>query len=159
MSRGFTTRRARRSDLSGMVSLVETHRLALASYEPTFWRKAAASRRWTRLHFGLLLIRRTWAIVAECDGQVCGFLIAIPQRAPPVFDPGMKTALIDDFCIAAGADYHAVATALFDHVRPLLRDAGFGQLVVISAVRDEAKSAFLRGQQIHPVSQWSVGSS
>ena len=36
---------------------------------------------------------------AESGAIVRGFVIARIMNAPPVYDPGGKTALVDDFCV------------------------------------------------------------
>jgi GNAT superfamily N-acetyltransferase len=101
--------------------------------------------------------RKSWIHVAERHGAVIGFIIALPKRAPPIFAPGTKTALIDDFCVAPDQDFAVVGAALLGAVRPRLRAAGFGQLVVVNAAGDRQFGAFLEAQGIRPVCQWSLG--
>ncbi len=98
-------------------------------------------------------------MVAERDGLVIGFVIALPKAAPPVFAPGTKTALIDDLCVDPGESFAEITASLLGAIRPLLCEAGFGQLVVVNAIGDAERGEFLESQGIRPVCQWSLGTS
>lgn len=152
-------RKARRSDLNRMVEITGDYRQKLATIEPQYWRPAANARFWTRAFFGFLMLRKSWILVAERSGRVIGFVIALPKAAPPVFAPGTKTALIDDFYVDPVERFDEVATLLLSAIRPQLSKAGYGQLVVINAVGDSERGRFLEAQGIRPVCQWSLGTS
>lgn len=159
MSGVITIREARRSDLDRMVDLTSCYRQRLVELEPQYWRPSARARFWTRTFFSWLMLRKSWIWVAERTGLVIGFVIALPKAPPPVFSPGTKTALIDDFYVDPGESFAEIAGILLNTVRPILRKEGYGQLVVVNAKGDTERGDFLETQGIRPVCQWSLGKS
>src|SRR5438128_6163438 len=102
-------RRARREDAPAMVDLSEQKRIQYEAYQPRFWRTAADSRE-RQLPFLEKLIDsdRVIALVHEAAGRIDGFVIASMVEAPPVYDPGGQTCLIDDFAVGAASDWATI---------------------------------------------------
>ena len=96
-------------------------------------------------------------MVAESDAELLGFAHALPKRVPPVYDPGTRAALVDDFCVAQPALYDTVGAALLDALGAILREDGRGLLIVSSACGDEPKAALLRRYGLTATSQWWSG--
>src|SRR4051794_11746834 len=111
-----TIRKAGSADIARMVELSEQKRLQYQAYQPRFWRKAPDSREKQLLHFERIVAAdRTIALVHEWDGGIDGFVIATLLDAPPVYDPGGLTSLIDDFVVADEA-WEIVGAALLEAV-------------------------------------------
>ena len=91
--------------------------------------------------------------MAEIDGEVRGFLIAQPTPSPPVYDPGGRTALIDDFVVAPD-QWETVGAQLLGEARQRLRAADFAQIVVVSARQDEDKTRLLESTDLSLASTW-----
>ena len=148
-------RPAKATDIPTAVAMVERSRRQQQKYQPTFWRKAENSAKATESFFARLVDEPgTYFLVATEGSQVQGFLIAAKFPAPPVFDPGGETYLIDDFCVAEPHLWLTVGEALLSHASTLIHEHGGAQIVVVSADRDLAKSEMLRRSDLTVASNW-----
>ena len=150
-------RPARFGDIAALVALIERRRDEYQVVVPLFWKKASHSADWSRRYYRfLLLTRRATMLVAESDGIVMGFLIAVRAKVPPVFDPG-PTVFVDDFYVAAPARWTDIGGALVDRLRQIARNRGWRQLIVVSGTADAAKNAFLAAHGLTETSSWWTG--
>jgi hypothetical protein len=81
-------------------------------------------------------------------GRLLRFLTAAPMRAPPVYDPGGSTVLIDGFCVTAPFLWPSVGRALLDRPREEGRAAGLRQIVVVCGRADRSKAEFLHSAEL-----------
>jgi GNAT superfamily N-acetyltransferase len=132
-----TIRSARREDAPAMVDLSEQKRFEYEQYQPRFWRKAAGSRE-KQLPFFERLIEsdRVIALVLEGLGGIDGFVIASLTEAPPVYDPGGSTCLIDDFVVRRPGDWETVGKELLAAADREARKRGAMQTVVVCGRQD-----------------------
>ena len=145
---------AQEADIDACVRLAEARRALYETFEPRFWKRAAGASELSRLWFAHLFAKaETLALVAETEDQVRGFLIAQPTPSPPVYDPGGRTALIDDFVVEPDL-WPIVGRGLLDEARRRLRELGYAQIVVVGARRDEAKTALLEETDLSLASTW-----
>ncbi|MFT4936728.1 MAG: GNAT superfamily N-acetyltransferase [Pseudoalteromonas distincta] len=145
---------AEASDVEACVQLAEARRALYETFEPRFWRRAENAAEMSRLWFAHLFAKEdVLALVAEIDGEVRGFLIAQPTPSPPVYDPGGRTALIDDFVVAPD-QWGTVGAQLLSEARQRLRAADFAQIVVVSARQDEDKTRLLESTDLSLASTW-----
>jgi GNAT superfamily N-acetyltransferase len=148
-------RKAEATDIQAAVELVERNRRQLQKYQPTLWRKAANSAPATEKFFtGLLTEHDTFFLVAIEGSRLQGFLIARKFAAPPVFDPGGDTYLIDDFCVLEPRLWLGIGEALLSHASTLIHEHGGAQIVVVCADRDLAKTEMLRRSDLTIASNW-----
>lgn len=149
-----TIRGAEGRDVPAMVELSEQKRLEYQGYEPRFWRKAADSREKQTPYFERLLTgERAIALVHERDGTIDGFIIGTLMEAPPVYDPGGLTCLVDDFVVDP-AEWTTVGVALLAEVERVARERGAVQTVVVCGHRDAAKRSMLGGARFSLASEW-----
>ena len=97
-------------------------------------------------------------LVAEQDGLVLGFLVAMRARVPPVFDPG-PTMFVDDFYVAAPDRWADVGALLFTRLREIAVECHWRQLIVVSGTGDEPKNGFLSSVGLSPTSTWWTGAA
>lgn len=148
-------RKARASDIEATVELVEHDRRQRQKHQPLFWRKAVKSAVATRAFLDKLLTEPgTLFLVAVEGSQMLGFLVARKFPAPPVYDPGGDTYLIDDFCVLEPRHWLTVGEALLSHASTLIHEHGGVQVVVICADRDLAKAEMLRRSDLTIASNW-----
>ena len=148
-------RPAREADVPALVALVEARRRVYEGYQPVFWKKAERSAEMSAAFLPMLLAREgVVGLVAETDGRIEGFLIAAPTPAPPVYDVPGPTYTVDDFAVAEPELWATTGRALLARLREIGRAAGWAQLVVISALADEAKSAALAEDGLSIASTW-----
>jgi GNAT superfamily N-acetyltransferase len=140
-----------------MVDLSEQKRLQYQSYQPTFWRKAADSREKQLPHLERQLSSdRAIALVHEQDGAIDGFLIATLIEAPPVYDPGGLTCVIDDFVVAEARDWQSTGTALLAEANRQAGSRGGVQTVVVCGHQDQPKRRMLAASGFSIASEWYV---
>ena len=148
-------RKARASDIEVVTELVERDRRQRQKHQPLFWRKAANSKAATQAFLAELLTEPgTFFLVAVEGSQMLGFLVARKFPAPPVYDPGGDTYLIDDFCVSEPRHWLTVGEALLSHASTLIHEHGGVQVVVICADRDLAKAEMLRRSDLTIASNW-----
>ncbi len=145
-------------DVPGMVALSEQARSRLMTYLPTFWRKAEhAAAAQTEFFTDLLTKDQTILRVHDTTVGIDGFIIAMLIDAPPVYDPGGLTCLIDDFCVQHDADWPTVGRDLLHAATAAAREQGAVQVSVICPDRYAAKRTFLATQGLVVGSSWHVG--
>jgi GNAT superfamily N-acetyltransferase len=150
-------RKAHRDDAPAIVDLSERKRLEYQVYQPRFWRKATDSRE-KQLPFIERLIEsdRVIALVHEEQGRVDGFVIASLMEAPPVYDPGGQTCMIDDFAVGDPSGWPDVGQELLAAARQAAEERGAVQTVVVCGHRDEPKRQMLAGEGFSLASEWYV---
>jgi GNAT superfamily N-acetyltransferase len=140
-----------------MTTVAAIRREQYARYQPLFWRPAAGAQDKHRSYLASLVANdEVISLVSEDDGQLTGFLIATLTAAPPVYDPGGLTCLIDDFVIVPAARW---PTAGVELLRAGLAQAvrrGAVQAVVVTGHLDEPKRQALSACGLAVASEWWV---
>jgi GNAT superfamily N-acetyltransferase len=150
-------RAAREEDVRRMVELSEAKRRQYQAYQPVFWRKAAdAVERQYPFLARLVEKGEAIALVAEDEGGVVGFVVATLVAAPPVYDPGGLTCMIDDFVVARAADWETAGKRLLEEAGRQARERGAVQAVVVCGHQDEAKRQMLAALGFEIASEWHV---
>ena len=152
-------RKTNSSDVVDCVDLVEARRLRYEEYEPQFWRRADDSRSTSVEWFSNLFSDvDVLSLVATEESAVVGFLIARDAPAPPVYNPGGPTALVDDFCVAEGR-WMDVGKNLLIRAKEELHSSGCTQIVVVGAHKDTEKTSFLETTTLSLASTWWTSST
>jgi GNAT superfamily N-acetyltransferase len=151
-----TVREAAPTDVERMAELADSKRRQYEPFAPTFQRPAANA---TEVHSPWLarLVQDpdvgTFVNEDESSG-VDGFVIITIAPAPPVYDPGGPTSLIDDFTVAQPHLWRTAGAALLDAAREWAMERGAAQLVVISGPHDSPKRALLDDAGLYVASEW-----
>jgi hypothetical protein len=103
----------------------------------------------------LLGEENTIALVYEQNNTLDGFLFARLLSAPPVYDPGGLTCLIDDFTVNEGL-WLSAGMELLAAAREAARARGAVQVVVVCAHLDEPKRRMLAAAELSIGSEWYV---
>ena len=74
----------------------------------------------------------------------------------PVYDPGGKTCLVDDFAVDSAGDWTTVGNALLAAALQEARERGAVQAVVVCGHRDDPKRHMLAGDGFSIASEWYV---
>lgn len=150
--------RARDGDLSDLLGIAAAARELSARYQPRFWRPALDAVERQREFFQALLTDGDALVVVGRRGTTsCGFGTARIVSAPPVYDPGGPTCVVDDFAVTDPDDWPEIGPALMRAIRDWAADRGAVQFVVVTAQLDEAKRAVLRAGGLSVASEWWVG--
>lgn len=150
-------RRATTDDVDRMVELAALKRAQYQEYSPIFWHPADRAEQAQRSFFNRLVVDSEWICLVHDDSdRVDGFLIAQTVQPPPVYDPGGKACMIDDFVVADPSLWATVGRALHDEAERLARDSGAVMSVTVCGQRDEAKRRALVESGAHIASEWYV---
>jgi len=150
-----TIRAAEARDLDALLELSEVRRQEYATYQPVFWRPAPRARDHQRPYLaGLLGEQDVLARVAVTHTAVVGFAIGRLMPAPPVYDPGGPTCLIDDFTVVDADSWLTVGLDLLRAVSDAARERGAVQVVAITPFQDAAKRTALKAGGLDIASEW-----
>jgi hypothetical protein len=140
-----------------MAELAELKREQYKTHAPIFHRPKPDVR---DLHAAFLASQienreRQLALVHEAaSGHVDGFLIATMVPAPPVYDPGGLTCLIDDFTVDRSDLWATVGRELLEEAIRLSEPMGGVQTVVVCGPQDGPKRAMLLDSGQIVASEW-----
>jgi len=148
-------RQAVADDIAAMVALSDRDRTRREKSDPEFFRKNPAGAEFQTYFFKKQLEdERVIAMVDEDTGKLRGFVIASIMQAPPVYDPGGLTVLIDDFTVADEKEWNSVGLALLEHVKTEGKVRGAVGVVTICARGDDLKHRWLEEIGTRVVSEW-----
>jgi hypothetical protein len=152
------TRPARQDDVEAVTALAAARRREYEAYQPRFWRQAddALARHRTYLH-GLVDEPDQIFLVTGDAGSVSGFVIGRLVPAPPVYEPGGSTCLVDDFAVESPDEWTSVGPVLLRDLSRAARARGAVQLVVVSGRHDEPKRSALRAAGLVVGTEWWIG--
>ncbi len=151
----LSIRRAQAGDVDTMVRLVAMKRAELERHEPVMWRRSRDADEMTRAFYRHQVEESTVILLAaEIEGRVAGFINGVLQNAPPVYDPGGKALMVDDFVVEAGETGDRAALALLDAVKSEGRARGAVQMIIVTAARDERAAGWFRAKGLHVASTW-----
>jgi GNAT superfamily N-acetyltransferase len=150
-------RSAETRDIPGMIELAARKREEYEKFAPTFWRRAEDGEERQIDFFEAQLERpNTICLVDEQGGTLGGFLIAGITEAPPVYSPGSRVCMIDDFAVAEPSQWPTVGKSLLNEVQRLASERQANLTVVICGNRDEPKRQFLSSEGMYIASEWYV---
>ena len=140
----MTIRKAAETDIPQMVDLSEKKRVEYETHQPVFWKKAKDSREKQNLFFQSQIKRdNIIALVDEEGGTLKGFLVAALVPAPPVYDPGGLTCVIDDFVVPDRNEWVEAGKKLLEETQKQARAHGAVQSAVFCGHLDQSKREML----------------
>ncbi len=106
----------------------------------------------------LLACEDVGVFVVDSEARVRGFVIASVGDAPPVYDPGGATCMVDDFVVDQDSSWATAAPLLLAAVRRWAVRQGPVQLVVVTGHHDQPKRDQLAAAGLSLTSEWWTGS-
>jgi hypothetical protein len=148
---------ATHDDVGEVAALADARRGEAERHQPLFWRKAENALEVHReyLH-GLVDDPEHIFLVARQSGGISGFVIGRLLPAPPVYDPGGLTCLVDDFAVAAADEWATLGVDLLRAVAGRARGRGAIQVVVVAGRHDTLKGQALQTAGLAVASEWWV---
>ena len=143
-------------DAGRMAELAEQKREDYKRHAPTFHRPKEGARAGHRRFLGSLIEdegKITLVHEAE-DGHVDGFIVGMLIQAPPVYDPGGLTCLVDDFIVEAPSLWASVGAGLLAETIVQAQPRGAVQTVVVCSPHDAAKRSMLGATGHVVASEW-----
>ncbi len=142
------------NDLDAIEELAEMKRAQYAAYQPRMWNPAVEAKEKHAAYLkDLISAGKVIALMHECGGNVDGFLIGDVRPAPPVYDAGGLTCVVDDFMVER-EDWEGAGVALLNEALRIAKTRGASQLIVVCGHRDEAKRAMLKRRGLSIASEW-----
>ena len=152
-------KRASLDDLDLLLAIASGCPTAYAEYQPRFWRPAPDAGERQRAYFTAMLDDdKALVLTATEDADLRGFAIGRLVSAPPVYDPGGVSCVVDDFAVADPDEWSTIGSVLFDALRSWAASRDAAQMIVVTARLDEPKRAALRSRGLTVASEWWVGS-
>ena len=150
-------RTAKHSDVGDLVRISSKFRAELAEFQPQFWRVAEGADEKQKGFFEFVVTQEKMVVlVAERAKCVCGFLMAAFVPAPPVYDPGGLTCIVDDFGVSDANDWSEIGDLMLKHLAEQAEGKGCSQLVVICPHLHQGKRNLLDGSGFSIASEWWV---
>lgn len=152
----MAAREATPADVERMVELADRARQQYAPHAPVFQRPAADARE-VHLPWLARLVGEpaVGAFVHEdAEDEVDGFVIVTTVNAPPVYDIGGLSAMIDDFAVSAPDRWTTAGAVLLDAATTWARARGAVQVVVVAGPHDGPKRAALDAAGLYVASEW-----
>lgn len=152
----MSVREARPGDVDRIAELADLKRREYEQFAPVFQRPATDAM---DIHLPWLaqLVEDTEVgsfVHEDNNGEVDGFVIITTTPAPPVYDPGGLSSVIDDFVVSTPDIWPTAGAALLDVARAWARSHGAVQVVVVSGPHDVTKRAALRDAGLFVASEW-----
>ena len=148
-------RDALEADVPSIVALLQQRREVYQHYSPIFW-KISEQAVESQTPFIRRLVQNVdvLTIVQEHNDHVNGVLIATTMNAPPVYDPGGKVCMIDDYVVEDPALWQEVGTHLLAHCRDWAKNQGCVLQIIVCGQKDVAKSTMLQDAGAEVASEW-----
>ena len=150
-------RTAEDCDLEEILNLANAKRLEYEIYQPVFWRVAPdAIAQQTDYIASQIADEKVITLVATSESKVVGFVIGRLVPAPPVYNLGGLTCLVDDFVVNENDSWETVGVDLLHQVRKAALSRGAAQVVVVCGHLDEPKKKMLEKSSLTIASEWWV---
>lgn len=151
--------RAHAEDLEQLLAIAAERRTAYAAYQSQFWRPAAEAVDRQRAYFNACLDDDDTCVLkaVEASARLHGFGIGLLVPAPPVYDPGGPSCVVDDLAVADAEEWPTLGPLLLDGLRDWAVRRGAAQIIVVTAHLDEPKRSALQGHGLTLASEWWVG--
>ncbi|MEM8781594.1 MAG: hypothetical protein AAGE65_01960 [Planctomycetota bacterium] len=146
-------------DVPAMVRLSASKRASYAKHSPVFWRPANSADEAQAKFFAKLINDRDHLCVVSIDDGICnGFAIGRLMQAPPVYEPGGRVCMIDDFAVVRDSLWGTVGRDLYRYVRTEAARRHAALTIIVCGKHDAAKGDMLRTNGTQVASEWHVQS-
>jgi GNAT superfamily N-acetyltransferase len=150
-------RGAREADVPAMEALAEKKRSQYETYQPIFHRQAKdASQKHSEFLKSLLSNKEAILLVSDSQGSIQGFIYANIVMAPPVYNPGGKVCMVDDFVVSKPEEWQSVGKALLETALARAKAQGAVLGNVVCGPTDLPKRALLESLGYSVASEWHV---
>jgi len=145
------------NDVGAMVRLAAKKHAEYEPHSKVFWRVAPGAEEKHRDFLTAQIVDdSTICLVHQAKDVVDGFLIANVVTAPPVYAPGGKACVIDDFAVEQPELWQSVGVALKREAEERARVAGAVVVVVVCGHHDRSKRDALMASGSVLASEWFV---
>jgi hypothetical protein len=150
-------RPAIQADVREMEEMTQAKRRLYEQWQPVFHKEAPGAKEiHTEYMTQFLHNPATLALVVAEHGSVQGFLFGEYREAPPVYAPGGKILMIDDFVVKEEAMWNDIGLALLNAAKEIARKKEAALVNVVCGPKDGPKRALLLQAGLSVASEWWV---
>jgi len=151
----MTIRFAVTSDIPAMVKLSEAQRIIDAQQQPMLWRKAKDSATHQMSYYEQFMAEDHIIMqVSQAGTGINGFIIAMMQIPPKIYDLPGYTCIINEFIVKQDALWQSVGRELLQATITEAKSLKAVQLVVVSNTHNQHKQRLLKSFNLDVASQW-----
>lgn len=151
----MTIRFAVTSDIPEMVKLSEAQRILDAQQQPMLWRKAKDSATHQLEYYEHYMQEDHIMIQVNQSGKgINGFIVAIMQIPPKIYELPGYTCIINDFVVANDTLWNTVGRDLLQSTIAEAKNLKAVQIVVVSHTHNRGKQTLLKKFGLEVASQW-----
>jgi ribosomal protein S18 acetylase RimI-like enzyme len=148
-------RDAQEADLEQIETLAQDRRVRDEKAQPVYFHQAAGARDKHLLYLrDQMELGKQMMLVHTTFGNIDGFLMANAVTPPPIYDPGGKTLMIDDFVVWVPERWRFIGSSLLDEAERRAKSMGVVQIVAVCGEADDAKKKFLSDEGLSIASSW-----
>lgn len=153
-----SVRKAEAKDLDAMVALSAAKRVEYAKAQPVFHKiaKDADAKQKAFLQDQLAKADQCFLVHNE-GGKVDAWINGRLVTAPPVYEPGGRVLLVDDFCVSKPELWATAGRALLLEAKAWAKGQGVVLVNVVCGPEDAPKRALLKALGLGVASEWHVG--
>jgi hypothetical protein len=151
-------RKAEGKDVDAMVALSAAKRVEYAKAQPIFHKIAPDADAKQKAFLSSQLDKADQCFLVHSEGGtldawINGRLVS----APPVYEPGGRVLLVDDFCVAKPELWASAGKALLLEAKAWAKGQGAVLVNVVCGPEDAPKRALLKELGLGVASEWHVG--
>jgi len=151
-------RKAALDDVKEMILLSSQKRKQYEKYQPIFQKEAKGAIDFQTKFFKDSLFRENVIALVSVVGnsKIDGFIIGTIVNSPPVYNPGGKICLVDDFMVSDSSLWGTVGKNLLDRVVELGKGKGAVLANVVCGPLDKPKKEMLNQYGFQVATEWNV---
>lgn len=140
-----------------MGALSRVKRLRYKNFSPVFWNPSETGDESQKDFFRKLISDENHIVIVADEGEgLSGFIIGSIKEAPPVYDPGGKVCLIDDYVVTSSEQWATVGEALKEGLEKACKLKGVTISVTVCGAKDQPKREFIRSRGEQVASEWYI---
>ena len=152
-------RKAIPEDVPEIARLSSLKRKQYEQYQPVFHKEAEGAFDKQVLFLKDNISKDHLIVLVHEEGQkINGFIIGALVNAPPVYNPGGKVCLVDDFMVEDPSLWTRVGLSLLNRVTELGKEKGAVLVNVVCGPMDKPKSEMLAKFGFDVATEWHVKS-
>jgi len=150
-------RAATKDDLDIIVAISQERRSKLAKAQPIFWKPSKEASTLTPLFFEFLINTEEVLTIVHTHpdtGMVNGFLFAKEEPVPPIYDPGGKAYVIDDFALLNDTLWETAGQALLAEAESWCKAQGGAMMILVTPTCEPIRHDQAQSIGYSTVTQW-----
>lgn len=155
--------KATSKDIDKLVYLAMQRHHDYEKLQPIFWNESKDAENLQKIYFASMMAENKALFFIAMDqenNKPIGIIMAREYQAPPVYNSGRVTYIIDDYYVTSPKLWNSVGKDLLSSMQSYLESNGVTQIIVITANADTKKTQAMKSLSSYkPLSTWYVHES